>query len=652
MSKVIPADSFQEDSFQPDSFEAEGKPDVSVKLDFNPPPSGGGFTGSMSDYGRLLWEGVKGLGADQIRPMIDAATKAHQQAWSGPQHPLQSILDDFKRINNEPFFNPNMKEDFMKLWHNTIGSLIKAPFDAHDEMKKAENDKDPFAMMHGLGRFITSVLPFTELTRGAIESPSARTAVANATTAAQDRIASSLIQPDKTSFDFGADPVEAAKQVPPSANIKMMRGHVQSAIDQAQAEVQQHIADRNAAAAEVGASTGIDIKPYLEAAADRAKADAFKAGNGRLAVQIDKTKNALLKSFEGQYGGSYLEPNQIINEKQSLANDTRFVEEKDTVGQNLNKARMEMYKAMDGALNRMFGSDQVTGVESPVKTANQRIASNIELDRLLERKEAQQMKAPLLGRGGIVSRVIGGMPETAPKTVLNRVLGGGQPAAPTPNARAYEFFEPKKVGPYESGYKGAGGVTPGPAVNVPETGPYRPGTPADVAAPETLGGVKEGTPYRPGTPAGTIGPSTLGEVKEGTPYKPGEKADVASPETLSNGREEEIIVDPYTGRARGYSNPNLPVRVQGREMPAYTGGDTNLESKTTVTAGEKLNKDLGGGISTVDIGGKSYPKVPTSGPAKGMTLSHVEEDPLTGKPSTYIYTDATGRKLRFSLPQK
>lgn len=120
------------------------------------------------------------------------------------------------------------------------------------------------------------------------------------------------------------------------------------------------------------------------------------------------------------------------------------------------------------------------------------------------------------------------------------------------------------------------------------------------------------------------------------------------PEGLGTGPEDPLMRDPYTNKVRGPANPNLPVRVQGRQMPAYSSGDIRSETPPEVTTGSPLNKDQGGGIST-PAGGKS---VKPSGKSSAK-LINVELDDLTGQPKYWVYMDPlTGKPFRSTVKLK
>lgn len=398
-----------------------------------------------------------------------------------------------------------------------------------------------FSMIPGLGPILTNLTerattggdPSGAIAEGATMAAGAKVAeegpamlkdmsghitepLAKAGVAASDRMLHSLIRPDKKAFDFGADPIAEAKKLPASNSEKAMQKANQANMAKSEAELEVAAADRASAAEQIGVDDGIDIEPFVRDPIQREIQIAKDNNNTALAASLEGFLDAQLNRIRRKYGDAYLKPTEIIAEKRTLSGDTKFAA--DPVGHNLNVARMEIYKGMDGALDKLLPQ---------AKEINRAYAGQIELDKLLDKRTLQSKNAPVLGNT-MFETAKKAFPETAIKTRISRAGDKGAPAPIAAGGQAYEFFPKPKPGPYEAGYRPTPGQIGPKTRGAPaeEGGVYRPGeaapyTPRTAGPPATEGGV-----HRPGEPAPSRTVKRSGPpAKEGGVHRPGTKAE-------------------------------------------------------------------------------------------------------------------------------
>lgn len=430
---------------------------------------------------------------------------------------------------------------------------------------------------------------------------------------------SMLIKPNKAAFDFGADPVREASTIPVSKTRAEFGKNIQHAIDETTNQLHEEIARRTEIAHQAGADTGIDVRPYIESKFNQAIAKAQKDGNPSLIKQLERFKKARIDDLIGQYGSTYLDPEQIIAEKQTLAKDTAF--KTDSKSQNLNAARQQTYQAYDGALNRMFGSDPVTGTESLVKAMNQRIAGLIETEKLNEVQKIAEMNS---GGDTLYSDVKRQFPTTMMRTGTNRIAGGGK-GTPAFKSGAYEFFPKMKPGPYESGYQAQGGVAPDMASAPPmvEGGVHRPSETATGIHPTTLDNIVEGGVHRPSEIATGIHPTTLGDTVEGGVHRPAETATGVIP---TPSPAQPYIAAPMSAHVDPAIGQPLP-----QSVPSFNGVQQHVVSPAALPPND----------FHIGESGIKYKLDPKTG--------KVLRDPVTNKP--VIDRDFTAQKQLFSVDQ-
>lgn len=381
------------------------------------------------------------------------------------------------------------------------------------------------------------------------------------------RVTQSILKPPEASKLSGADPVAEVMQLEPSASVKGIREKVQAKMATTEDQLQAAIDDRRQAAKDVGMehANGIDVEPILRSRVQTLIDQALRNGEGGVARSLNQFMNARLADIKNRLGSTYLTPEQILAEKRIIRDEINF-KSQEVLQQNKNAAKLGVYRGLDSAL------DTLVPAAEPI---NKSYSGLVVADKLLETQLHRMGNADVLS-----GTMTGNLKKVVPTAIKTNISNALTPtAAPISVPNVYEFHQPPRVGPYESGYQPSQG--------------------ADAIAPHGF---------------------------------------------LNNAVQPEVIMDPYTGKVRGYANRNLPVRVQGIPLPSGPTADTNLRSIVTATTGERPATTRGYPAGTPGAGS-------VVGKGASLVLSHVEPGITGVRAPVYVYTElGSGKMIRSSVP--
>ena len=98
---------------------------------------------------------------------------------------------------------------------------------------------------------------------------------------------STLLKPNKKSFDFGADPIAEAERLPASNSLGKMRELNQANLRQSEAKLHSAAEDRTSAAEHAGRDAGIDVEPFIRSSIQEQIQHAMDDNNTALAGSLE-----------------------------------------------------------------------------------------------------------------------------------------------------------------------------------------------------------------------------------------------------------------------------------------------------------------------------------------------------------------------------
>lgn len=193
-----------------------------------------------------------------------------------------------------------------------------------------------------------------------------------------DRLVSSLLKPNKTAFDFGADPIQATlNSGATGATAQGLKDSIQSKLSQTEGVLTR--------AAELNAHKSANIGTILNSAIEPEISQAMLDGNKSMANRLNKIKDGRLADIQSRYGTLDLNPEQILAEKRNLKSEIKFTTDQTQV--NINQAKLSIYRGMDHAFDAMIPN---------AAELNKHYSGLIEADKLIDSKLANIRKSNII----------------------------------------------------------------------------------------------------------------------------------------------------------------------------------------------------------------------------------------------------------------
>lgn len=233
---------------------------------------------------------------------------------------------------------------------------------------------------------------------------------------AADRLISSLLKPEKASFDLGADPVQATlKSGAWGTTLGDFKASLQTRMARTEAILQR--------AAEFHKGRTTDVAPIFVSQMAPELKQAALDGNQTMANRLQRITMNRVADIQDRYGTTRLTPAQVLAEKRLLKSEIKFTQ--DEAQLNINRAKMGLYRGLDSAFD-----DMIPGA----KELNQHYSGLIEADKLVDKRIFDARKSDILPTKNVLELPLAAAAKVAPtllKTTGAQLLRDRSVPAPT-----------------------------------------------------------------------------------------------------------------------------------------------------------------------------------------------------------------------------
>lgn len=354
-----------------------------------------------------IWKSIAGMPEQAIRAFVPAVTAATSAS------PM-------------PFLNM------------MVGAPLRAVGESVEEGAQGIREGDPEKMAHGLGgAFVAGKMIEKPVTEGASAARAGLNAVRTGETATLigRRMIQTILKPDKAAVIGEADPVGAVANLGKrSRSMRQLQSNIQTAIDEHESMLEQAMDRRREAAGAAGqlGRQGIDVEPILRQRVGSLIEQARRNGQEAMATQLQDYMDSRLNDMRKRLGTTYLQPEDILNEKRFLRDEVSF--KAHTVEQqNLNAARLGFYRGLDHALDTLVPD---------AADINRNYAGLVVADKLLEGR-IHSIGNLDFTRHTAFSTLKAHVPDVALKTSIAKFVRG-EPAPPSAPPGVYEFHPPSQ----------------------------------------------------------------------------------------------------------------------------------------------------------------------------------------------------------------